>query len=38
MVALNLTASERWFYWLLAFAVLVGIVLGLATAEWALVS
>ncbi len=31
----NLTASERrWFYWALLFAVLVGVVIGLGTADW----
>lgn len=31
---MNLTASERrWFYWLLGFAVLVGVVIGLGTAD-----
>jgi hypothetical protein len=35
---MNLTASEaRWFAWAIAFAVLCGIVLGLATAEWLVV-
>lgn len=36
---MNLTASEaRWFVWAIGMAVLVGIVLGLATAEWTLVA
>lgn len=32
---MNLTASERaWFYWVLAFVLIVGIVIGLGTADW----
>lgn len=31
----NLTAAERrWFAWAVLFAVLVGVVIGLGTAEW----
>lgn len=32
---MNLTAAERvWFYWTIAFALLVGIVIGLGTAAY----